>query len=429
MSHEKLSSSDPHKALRSYGTALPLLSIVISEIAPNSAPTGPGKINLVSFNQYHELWRWIERLIWRAVSVSSRMGSIHVDGSVSGDPNSVWTWLSHYNACSVFWPANFRTNHRSTISALYLRAIIMRYGHPSGSVPTESEKPPSWLHIARSVVNDYRAVLSVSTTFPRAGDRNVKVEDFVDLCVGVWEASGAVGDHAGWVIDVSFFTSILCFDHLKFDFQVLWWATRLTFNSYRILRHMSRLLYASGDTSLARRTLLLYVQVVGKAWQANSEVLSEDTDENQRWVETLVSGARMLCKSAVSLPGTEGIDEARDASTCIEKARTRLDKNNARLCASTVLAEGIWNSVMVLKGTLRLSCPVVSASKHSLSQNKTREHGRSASQMRMRCLSAPSRRFRRRRAISTSLCPLRVRARRRTSRRRSIMRGWLLKGM
>lgn len=31
----------------------------------------------------------------------------------------------------------------------------------------------------------------------------MKVEDFVDLCVAVWEASGAVGDHAGWVIDVS----------------------------------------------------------------------------------------------------------------------------------------------------------------------------------------------------------------------------------
>lgn len=113
---------------------------------------------------------------------------------------------------------------------------------------------------------------------------------------------------------------------------------------------MTRLFYASGDISLARRTLLLYIQVVGKAWQANGEILSDDTDVNDRWVETLVSGARMLCKTATSLPGTEGIDEARDAWTCIEKARTRLDQDNKELVASLDLAEGVWNSVMALKG-------------------------------------------------------------------------------
>jgi hypothetical protein len=55
---------------------------------------------------------------------------------------------------------------------------------------------------ARSVVQEYRAILTVSTHFPRAGEKNVKVENFVDLCVAVWEASGEVGDHANWVIDV-----------------------------------------------------------------------------------------------------------------------------------------------------------------------------------------------------------------------------------
>lgn len=38
--------------------------------------------------------------------------------------------------------------------------------------------------------------------FPQARERNVKVEEFVDLCVAVWKASGAAGEHAGWVIDV-----------------------------------------------------------------------------------------------------------------------------------------------------------------------------------------------------------------------------------
>ena len=52
------------------------------------------------------------------------------------------------------------------------------------------------------MIQEYRSVLDVSTRFPRASERNVLVEEFVDLCVATWEASGAVGEHAGWVVDV-----------------------------------------------------------------------------------------------------------------------------------------------------------------------------------------------------------------------------------
>ncbi|KAF9467554.1 hypothetical protein BDZ94DRAFT_1155674 [Collybia nuda] len=331
MCHEKISPSDPRKALEYYGAALPLLMIAMSEITPPSVPTTSGKIDLTFFTQYRELWRWVERLIWRATVLSSRIGNIHEDAN-GNNPMSIWTWLGQYSVCSVYWPANFRTVHRSTISSLYLRALIMRHGHkPNKSLPLpDSRKSPPWLPSARTVVNDYRAILSVSTSFPRAGQHNIQVEDFIDLCVGVWETSGAVGDHAGWVLDV------------------LWWATRLTFNSYRILRHMTRLLYASGDTPLAKRTLRLYIQVVGKAWQASGETLTDDTDENDSWVETLISGSRMLCKSASVTPGLEGIKDAREAGVCIEKARTRLDKNNTHLVARVNLAEGIWHSAMAL---------------------------------------------------------------------------------
>lgn len=116
---------------------------------------------------------------------------------------------------------------------------------------------------------------------------------------------------------------------------------------------MTRLLHASGDTPLAKRTLRLYVQVAGKAWQTNNEMEGENTDTDQRWVETLVAGARMLCRSASS--GVEGIEDVREAGTYIEKARTRLDPGanddkGRRLRASVDLAEGIWSSVLALKG-------------------------------------------------------------------------------
>ncbi|KAJ7688974.1 hypothetical protein B0H17DRAFT_1067381 [Mycena rosella] len=324
MSLEKLFPSEPDKALEVYSTALPLLAITESELVSASSPIGAsGKLNFTSFIRFRELWRWVEYIIWRAVTVGARICDVHREDT----HNVLWTWLAHYSTCSSYWPSNFRPAHRCTISVLYLRALVLR--NANRLPPADVGKPPPWLHTARSVIQEYRAILSVCTRFPRAGQRNVKVEEFVDLCVAVWEASGAVGDYAGWVIDV------------------LWWATRMTFNSFRILRHMTRLLHVSGDTPLAKRTLKLYVQIVGKAWQASCPVLTDDTDSNQHWVETLVAGSRMLCKSA-SL-AADGIEDVREAGKLLEMARTRLDAFDPVQSASVELAEGVWNSVMALK--------------------------------------------------------------------------------
>jgi hypothetical protein len=198
MSQEKVSPSEPHTALNIYSQAFALLTLAASEIvsllAPSTTPTS-------SFIHLREMWRWVERLIWRAVVLCSRISSLHTP---EGNVDSIWTWFNHYRMCSASWPTNFRTVHRSTISVLYLRAMVLRQGPTS--VLDDSGKPP-WLQTAQSVANDYRAILGACTTFPKAGQRNVKVEDFVDLCVGIWEASGAIGDHAGWIIDVSLLIS------------------------------------------------------------------------------------------------------------------------------------------------------------------------------------------------------------------------------
>ncbi|KAJ6516759.1 hypothetical protein C8R47DRAFT_1088233 [Mycena vitilis] len=341
MANEKLFPSEPDKALAVYCTALPLLSMTETELVSNTTPIGTsGKLNFASFTRFRELWRWVESIIWRAVVVGARICDINREDT----HNVLWSWLAHYSACSAYWPSNFRTTHRCTISTLYIRALVLR--HSSPLPPADIGKPPPWLHTARSVIQEYRAILSVCTRFPRAGQRNVKVEDFVDLCVAVWEASGGVGDYAGWVIDV------------------LWWATRMTFNSFRILRHMTRLLHVSGDTALAKRTLKLYVQIVGKAWQANSDRVSGDTDSNRSWVETLVTGSRMLCKSASI--SEEGIEDVREAGRLLELARTRLDAEQPDLDAALYLAEGVWNSVMAFKERDPHSRPKRLADAHAL---------------------------------------------------------------
>ncbi|KAH7886691.1 hypothetical protein F5I97DRAFT_2017699 [Phlebopus sp. FC_14] len=319
MCHEKLNPSNLDMAIQVYSTSIPLLSILEFEI-----PRGLNEQS--SFTHYRELWRWTERLMFRAITLLARVRPLD-DGQ-----SLLWTFFTHYEACSTHWPPTFRTAHRSIAAVLHLRSLVIRF---RGSSPTitpnmlQPEGPPQWLATARSVINEYRTILDKSTYFPRAGERNVKVEDFVDLCVAVWEASGAMPDRARWVIDV------------------LWWATRFTFNSYRIFRHMARLLYVSGDHELAKRFLRLYVEIVSKSREAGVDV---DFDTDRHWVETLVEGSRMLCRLALSKAGFDGVEEVKEAGELLEKAKTRLEANDKELVARVALAEGVWNTVTAFTG-------------------------------------------------------------------------------
>ena len=198
MSHEKLSPTEPGIALDAYCAALPLLATVESEIPRAIPPKYPG--DFTCFDRFRELWIWVDRLLWRAVTLAAQ--TCLIDDVENG---RLWKLLSHYRTCSAHWPPKFNTEHRSAVATLHLRALHIRariFPPPPPSMQA-LEKPPAWVGEARAVVNDYRAILTVSTHFPRAGERNAQVEDFVDLSVAIWEAGGAVGDQAGWVIDVS----------------------------------------------------------------------------------------------------------------------------------------------------------------------------------------------------------------------------------
>lgn len=141
----------------------------------------------------------------------------------------------------------------------------------------------------------------------------------------------------------------------------------MTFNSHIILRHMTKLLYVSGDFNLAKRTFKLYVQVVSKAYKVNA-----DADTDKHWVETLVYGIRMLCRHASSLHGLDGVEEAKEAEALVERAYQRLDREDKKLLASVELAEGICQSVLALKRK-RTNChPAVQLLKIHQSKTRTR---------------------------------------------------------
>jgi hypothetical protein len=214
MCYEKLYPLDPKKALSSYRAALPLISVAATEFS-FSPPVPPSqtigaKSELTPFLRFRELWRWVDRLMWRAIVICARTNNILLEDAENAEPEeSLWTWLKHYSRCTLNWPSDFRTAHRSTISVIYLRALAIKHGRslhssmPVTPVSSRAKKMPAWLEEARSVINTYRSILNITTKFPRAGEHNNKVEDFVDLCTAVWESAGAIGEHANWFIDVS----------------------------------------------------------------------------------------------------------------------------------------------------------------------------------------------------------------------------------
>ncbi|KAF5319427.1 hypothetical protein D9619_008793 [Psilocybe cf. subviscida] len=404
MSTELLYPSEPLRAISIYGQALPLLAALRNELRVSAKPLpSTSSTSNAVFSQLRELWRWVERLMWRAVVLNAKVAdafnspvsdsgtSTPTLASSQTDPskNTLWAWLDLYGALGTTWPPLFRAKHRSTVYNIHLRAFIIRLG---GAAPKRSSAVPNGssfstptlsagsqtaasdpldretaLTLALSTVNAYKAVLGASTRFPRAGEKNIKVEEFVELCVVLWEAGWVYGDDSKgkkqreeglgtrWVIDV------------------LHWAQSLTFNSSMILRHLTRLLYLScppalsykkADTNnahhtptgadLAKRTLRLYIQVVSKAFEASQEGVGEDMDLDIRWIETLVFGARMLAANAARNYQEHGggiydgslVADVQEAVDILSKARERLDKSDFKLTAEVLLAEGITYSVM-----------------------------------------------------------------------------------
>jgi hypothetical protein len=183
MAREKLGQDE--EALTAYEAAIPTLNdLRIAHTASNNTQSVDP-----SFTKYRELWRWAERLLWRASCLASRLGSIQRALSI----------CRAYATQTQYFPPSFRPNHRGVVSSLFLYGLLLTA--PGYSVDSTQTKL-SWITEARTLLGEYRLVLASSTRFPRAGERNEKVEEFCDAVMAVWERSGAKGNDAGWAIEV-----------------------------------------------------------------------------------------------------------------------------------------------------------------------------------------------------------------------------------
>jgi hypothetical protein len=371
MSIEKLHAGEPSRAIASYTAAVPLVQALMADLPRPAVPTstsGSGTLDAAAFARYREFWRWAERTLWRGIILLAR--SPPSDTAVRAQLLSL---LALYRSCA--WPPAFRPQHRTSVYSLHMRLLVL--AARAGPAPAASGRAPAWLSTARAIALDLQAVLGARTAFPRAAERNAPVLQFADLCVAAWSAAGGSGAHAGWLVDM------------------LWWATRLTFNAPRILRHAFAVHAAVGDTALASRFLRLYTQVVGKAREAagadpgpGGDHVVQDIDTDALWVQTCVAGARLLARMALAeRDESRRAEYIHEAGRMVQLARTRMPEGDTDLLASSDLAESVWEHISTIVGARFPPFPRVASLDRP--QSRTRARVWSALDERSHSRSAP----------------------------------------
>ncbi|KAF8321268.1 hypothetical protein DL93DRAFT_2052034 [Clavulina sp. PMI_390] len=210
MSQESLNHvSDALKAYDAGAKLIETLGLIPSSHGSISTTAKSEKSDAASFRDQRELWRWVERLLRRRAIVASQRLPVEV----------ALPYLKIYRDYAYRWPPTFRPIGAAAVFSLYLRGLCLAPPFPrptslsisnstslpsptSGSVVAARRK--TWYQDAHECAEQLQKTLEASTVFPRAGEVNWDVNDFVDLCMGIWERGGCDEQEAEWIIDVGF---------------------------------------------------------------------------------------------------------------------------------------------------------------------------------------------------------------------------------
>jgi tetratricopeptide (TPR) repeat protein len=197
----------------------------------------------------------------------------------------------------------------------FLSLLLLPRNHPSRLIKTStgvlritnSSKVGSTEQLQgelKAISTVYEGYLLASLKFPRADEYYEVVGEWVDQVVENWRVSGGSVEDAAPVV------------------EILYRASKKTFHSPRILRHLFYTLTATGNFQDALAALNTYLDLVQKAMDRISKGNEEkDFDTQKIIVQTAVEGIRVLCKFGVN--GQKPMDIAARMEKWVEEWRIR----------------------------------------------------------------------------------------------------------
>jgi tetratricopeptide (TPR) repeat protein len=197
----------------------------------------------------------------------------------------------------------------------FLSLLLLPRNHPSRLINTatgairitNSSKVGSTEQLQgelKAISTVYEGYLLSSLKFPMADEYYEVVGEWVDQVVENWRVSGGSVEDAAPVV------------------EILYRASRKTFHSPRILRHLFYTLTATGNFQDALAALNTYLDLVQKALDRISKGNEEkDFDTQKIIVQTAVEGIRVLCKFGVN--GQKPMDIAARMEKWVEAWRLR----------------------------------------------------------------------------------------------------------
>jgi hypothetical protein len=290
---------------------------------------------------------------------------------------SKWSEEAHYRRAllSAFLAPKSTTTLDFHRSYTYLdalpskRAAILR----SFLQLLHSQPDPSLQEII-TIQTSYEALLHRITKFPKAGDSNLLLLDFVDRVFSSWSlltANPLSGD-----IDAVETRRVI---------GILENAQALTFHSHRILRHLTHLHLAIDNIGMALLTFELYNRLWEKAKETDlvnvsqqirhfrsqshssettpaveatvpSDAEAMDIDSTTQFVEMCCIGARLHCKfEHEKASPTRGLELAQRALDLLGEKKEEERSDQVKIRAKAKMWEGISRACCAFKSAPRTS--------------------------------------------------------------------------
>ncbi|CAG8550778.1 5734_t:CDS:10, partial [Acaulospora morrowiae] len=236
-----------------------------------------------------QLARWSEEALYRSSLLKVRLGN------ASDALQSFRTYQTYV----ALWGEKFCLHKRVIIFKNFIKILSKSYQEgtyvpPSSSAPMSDKSsvytPYTFRVELTGLHYSYENVLYQITPFPKAGESNWRVLEFVDQVISDWALL-----NRGTTVE------------MKGLIDMLYRATHKTFQSPRILRHLLNTLIAYGDYEEAELAINAYVSIVEKVRETSKDEIENaskktsskkytDVESTKHVVQTLIVGSELMAK-------------------------------------------------------------------------------------------------------------------------------------